>query len=173
MQIKRLILGILQTNCYILTKDDECLIIDPADEVQVIKDNINGKLVGILITHYHFDHIEALEELKNEYRDVIVYDSTNLIEGKNKISKFIFEMIKTPGHKSDAISFLFNNNLFCGDFIFADAIGRCDLPTGNFKIMQESIKKILTYDENIIICPGHGNNTTLKNEKKNLLTYID
>ena len=173
MEIKTLKLGMLNTNCYILDNNFETLIIDPADDAGTIIKNLKHKPIGILITHYHFDHVGALNELIEKYPEIKIYDHQTLEEGENNIGKFKFVMIRTPGHKSDLISFLFGNNLFSGDFIFESSIGRCDLPTGNFNIMKESIKKILTYDENIIIYPGHGNKTTLFKEKKNLLTYLD
>ena len=172
MNIDKVIVGILSTNCYILEKEGEILIIDPGDNASEIEKHINGKLIGIIITHYHFDHVGALNELVNKY-NIKVYDINNLKEGSNKIGTFEFEMIKTPGHKSDLISLLFDNkHLFCGDFIFEGSIGRTDFPTGNMEEMQESIRKIINMDPNIIIYPGHGNITTLKKEIPNLNMYI-
>ena len=172
MEIKIVKVGFLQTNCYIIIKDNNYLIIDPGDEFNKIDSLIKGNLVGIIITHYHFDHIGALEDFVNKYH-VNVYDINNLKEGSNKIENFTFKMIKTPGHKSDLISILFDNNLFCGDFIFENTIGRTDLPTGNLKEMIDSIKKIITLDKQIIIYPGHGNPTTLEKELPNLKKYIN
>jgi len=171
MKIKKLEVGFLRTNCYILEKDENILIIDPGDEFPKIDSEIKGNLLGIIITHYHFDHIGALDELVNKY-NVKVYDINNLTEGINTIENFTFEMIKTPGHKSDLISLLFGKALFCGDFIFEGTIGRTDLKDGNFKEMQNSIKKILTLDKNITIYPGHGNITTLEKEIPNLKRFI-
>lgn len=171
MKIKRLIVGPLETNCYVLIKDNNYLIIDPGAEPNYISSHINGNLVGIIITHYHFDHVGALHTLVNKYK-AQVYDINNLKEGYNIINNFNFEMIKTPGHKSDLISLLFNDKLFCGDFIFENSIGRLDLPTGNFEEMQQSIRKIIKLDENTIIYPGHGNITSLKKELPNLIKYI-
>ena len=67
---------------------------------------------------------------------------------------------------------LFNKDLFCGDFIFKGTIGRYDLDGSNFKDMQNSIHKILKYDKDITIYPGHGNSTTLKEEEKQLKNYV-
>ena len=61
MNIKRLEVGVLKTNCYILENNEETLIIDPGDDFEKIKENINKKLVGVLITHNHFDHVGALK----------------------------------------------------------------------------------------------------------------
>lgn len=167
VDIQTLKVGMLQTNCYILTLNNESLIIDPGDNYELIKQNIKGKLIGILITHYHFDHVGAL----SYFKDIKTYDVYNLKEGTNRINNFTFEMIKTPGHKEDLISFLFENKLFCGDFIFEGSIGRCDLKGGNFTEMKNSIKKILKY-HNLIIYPGHGDTTTLEKERRTLERYI-
>ncbi len=172
MEIKVIKVGFLQTNCYILTNNNHHLIIDPGDDFAKIDSQITGVIDGIIITHYHFDHVGALNELVNKY-NLKVYDFNNLIEGDNIIENFKFKMIKTPGHKSDLISLLFDNKLFCGDFIFAGAIGRTDLPDGNIIDMKNSLKKILLLDENTIIYPGHGNQTTIKNEKDNLNFFIN
>ena len=56
--------------------------------------------------------------------------------------------------------------MFCGDFIFKDNIGRVDLPTGNYQEMIESINKIKQYDDDIVLYPGHGEQTKLGYEKK-------
>ena len=57
--------------------------------------------------------------------------------------------------------------MFCGDFIFKDTIGRCDFANSSISDMKNSIEKIKTYDEDIIIYPGHGPKTTLGYEKEN------
>ena len=79
------------------------------------------------------------------------------------MGNFNFEVIYTPGHKEDAITFYFKdyNAMFTGDFIFKDAIGRTDLPGGNMESMIESLNKIKSYNKDIIIYPGHGDKTTL------------
>lgn len=171
MNIKTIPVGILQTNCYILTKNNQTLIIDPGDEPEKLKNEINTKVIGILVTHYHFDHVGALEQIKEIYH-CPVYDISNLYEGINHIGPFKFKVIKTPGHTSDLVSYLFENNLFCGDFIFKGSIGRCDLPSGNFQEMQKSIAQIIKYDQDIIIYPGHGSKTILKEEINNLISYL-
>jgi len=68
MKIERIKVGYLQANCYILTKDNKSIIIDPGAELEKILKHCKEKnIVGILITHHHFDHIGALKELKIEY----------------------------------------------------------------------------------------------------------
>ncbi len=166
MEIKTLTLGNLNTNCYILTKEKEQIIIDPASNFNEIKKHITKDIAGVIITHYHPDHTGALFNIKKEYNPKI-YDIRNLKEGKTKIGIFDVEVIHTKGHTSDSLSILIDNNLFCGDFIFKEAIGRTDLG-GNNKEMKESIEKILTYNKDIKIYPGHGDKTTLKDEEETL-----
>jgi glyoxylase-like metal-dependent hydrolase (beta-lactamase superfamily II) len=168
MKINKVEVGILQTNCYVLNKNNETLIIDPGDEYEKIMKYVDGNIVGIIITHHHFDHVGAL----SYFKDIKVYDISNLKEGINNISSFKFEMIKTPGHTSDLISILIDNNLFCGDFIFKGTIGRYDLETSSITDMKNSINKILKYDDDIVIYPGHGDITTLKEERNNIKYYL-
>lgn len=174
MNIKKIVVGELETNCYILTVGDEAIVIDPGDEIEKILDGLGDKkVVGIIVTHSHFDHIGALDELK-KITNAKGYDITNLEVGKNKISEFEFEMWKTPGHKEDSIVLYFEkeNILFSGDFIFKSTIGRWDLKGGNFLEMQKSIKMILTKNLDMVIKPGHGEETTLRAEKDNLQYFL-
>ena len=148
MKIQRVEVGYLKENCYVVSANKECLIIDPGAEKEkikrVIKDN---KVLAILVTHYHFDHVGALEELKKEYNvNVIDYKS---LKNQN-IGPFSFEIIDTKGHKEDAVSIYFKtNNVMLG---------------GDFKAMISSLNKIKGYDKNMLIYPGHGVQTTLGQE---------
>ena len=155
---------------YFLEKEKECLIIDPGDEFETIKNNINKKVVGVLLTHRHFDHIGALEDLIRFY-SVNIYDKSNLKAGINKINDFEFEVYYNPGHTNDSISFIFNDVMFSGDFIFFGTIGRWDLG-GNIIDMQNSIIKILNSKINYKIYPGHGSITFLNDEREMLKYYI-
>ena len=168
MNIKRVIVGPLQENCYILEKDNMCIIIDPGDEAEKIIGNIVYPPVAILITHNHFDHVGALSQLQEKY-NIPVYNYDNLKEGELSTGNFRFDVIYTPGHTSDSVIFYFKEEeiMFTGDFLFKGTIGRTDLSTGNFKEMQKSIRKILIYSDIIKVYPGHGEDTTLGLEKKN------
>ena len=163
MEINRVIVGELQTNCYVLVKNNKCLVIDPGDEYNKIKEVIsNNEIVGVIITHHHFDHIGALDKFNKE----LILDRNNLEEKEYNIDNFKFEVIYTPGHKEDCITVYFKeeNIMFTGDFLFKDAIGRIDLPGGNYNEMLNSLNKIKEYDKNIKIYPGHGDSTYLKDE---------
>ena len=173
MKIDRVIVGNIECNCYIISINDKVLVIDPGDEFKKIDRVINGReVVGIIITHYHFDHIGALSDIVNKYK-CKVYDKSNLSEGLNNIDNFSFYVIYTPGHKEDLITIYFKEEkiMFCGDFIFKNDIGRCDLDGGNIRDMMNSIDKIKEYDRSIIIYPGHGDKTTLGYEIDNNIYF--
>lgn len=160
MLIDKVVVGILEENTYILSINNDVIVIDPGDEYNKIKHYINSKnVVGVLITHRHFDHIGALDN----FNDILIYDKSNLNEGTHTLGNFNFEVIYTPGHKEDAITFYFKdyNVMFTGDFIFKGAIGRTDLPGGNMESMINSLNKMRGYNKDIIIYPGHGDKTTL------------
>lgn len=173
MVVDRVIVGILDTNTYILSKNNKVLIIDPgADKDKIINKINNKEVVGVLITHFHDDHIGALEDICNYYH-VNYYSIHNLKEGINNLDVFKFEVIYTPGHRIDSVCYYFReyNMMFVGDFIFKDGIGRADLPYGSEEDMHNSINKILKYDDNIILYPGHGDYTSLGSERNNLLYF--
>lgn len=120
-------------------------------------------VLAVLITHYHFDHIGALGNLLDDYNcEVIDYKSSQT----QHINNFSFIILKTPGHTSNSVSYYFKNDniMFTGDFLFKESIGRCDLDDGNYDIMLKSISKIKTYNKDIKIYPGHGDNSTLSHE---------
>lgn len=170
MKIKRVIVGTFDTNCYILENKHKVLVIDPGNDIEEIRKVIGfKKVVGVLVTHNHSDHIGALKYFK----DNIIYRHDNLEEGEHTIGPFTFEVIYTPGHSKDSVSYYFKEDhvLFGGDFIFHLAIGRCDLGDGDYKEMMQSIEKIKKYPDNIIILPGHGPNTFLGYEKENSLYF--
>lgn len=167
MQVRIIKVGNLQTNCYIIIKNGYCMIVDPGDQFYSIQEQIgDNKLVGVLITHRHPDHIGALAKFVQEY-GIPVYDRSNLEEKKYEINEFKFEVIYTPGHTNDSICFYFYeyNFMFVGDFIFKGTIGRTDLPTGSNTDMYNSINKIINYSDRIKVYPGHGDETNLGVEK--------
>lgn len=164
MQIKKVETGYLKENCYVISIDDACLVIDPGDDFDKIKNIIgNKKVLAVLITHYHFDHIGALNDVVKEYNPIVI-DYKN--DKDQIIGPFKFEIIDTKGHKEDSVSYYFKKDkiMFVGDFLFKKAIGRCDLKGGNVNDMIKSIEKIKKYDKDIVIYPGHGSSTTLERE---------
>lgn len=156
----------------------------------------NGlNLKYIFITHAHFDHVGGLKGFKEKYPDVkvlmalddkILYENLSMqcdLFGHRRveaieIDEFIDEtkeidflgekikVISTPGHSKGSVCYLIGDNLFAGDTLFLEEIGRCDLPTGNFKEIEHSIKeKLFKLEDNIKVFTGHGDNTTIGHEK--------
>ena len=162
MDIKVLVVGALQENCYVCSIGNNAFIVDPGDEADKIIDACMGKnVVEIIVTHHHFDHIGALD---NFDKDLIIPNK----EGQYKIGPFKFEIILTKGHTKDSYTYYFPDEkcMFTGDFLFKNSIGRTDFEGGNLEEMKNSIIKIKTYPNDIKVYPGHGPATTLDAEKK-------
>ena len=151
-------------------------------------------LKKILLTHGHFDHIGALCDLA-EKTGAKVYvhsgDSKMLTDNGANLSFLTGERIKpyeadeilddvkeiplgntvikvfhTPGHSSGSVSYLFGDNLFCGDLLFRGSIGRYDF--GNLVEELRSIRFLMdNFDDNTKVFPGHGEATTIGFENKN------
>lgn len=176
MNIKIVVVGYLQTNCYILEKSGKVLIIDPGDEADTIIKEIDKrcKVIGILITHSHKDHVGAIYDLV-KYYNCDVYSKDNLIEGNHVIDEFSFEVIYTPGHLYDSVVYYFVEEkiMFVGDFIFKGSIGRVDLPGANRKDMRNSLSKIIAYPDDLTLYPGHSDFTTLGNEKEMIKYFMN
>lgn len=175
MNIKVIVVGSLQTNCYILEKGDTVIIIDPGADADLIANNISSerRVLGIIITHSHDDHTGALQELLVKY-NTRLYNGHNLTEGSHVIENFTFDVIHTPGHLDDSISIYFKEEkvMFVGDFIFKGGIGRTDLNGASPFDMKQSIKKILNYPKDITLMPGHFGVTLLGDEIDNLNYFL-
>lgn len=83
---------------------------------------------------------------------------------------FKFQIISTPGHTAGSISIYMEseNVIFTGDTLFKSSIGRTDLPTSDYKEIWKSLKKLVEYPENTVVLPGHGDESIIKRERKNL-----
>ena len=170
MEIRKIVVGALEENCYVLIKNDTCIIVDPGADYNKIKEVIkDNKVLGVLITHSHFDHIGALRNFLTK-RSIKIFKRSNLEDNKEyKIGDFTFKCILTPGHSKDSVTFYFEEDkiMLVRDFLFKESLGRTDFPGGSDIEMQESIKKILEYDDDIKLYPGHDDETILGYEKKN------
>ena len=165
-------------------KGREALLIDPVlDNVEsyinLLKE-LDLKLVKIIDTHIHADHITAANELKNQTNcKTIMGDQspadTVEIKIKNeeiiKLDKLEIKALHTPGHTSDSFSFLMNNCLFSGDALLINGTGRTDFQNGSAKDSYNSIfNKLLKLPEETLLYPCHDYNgkkvSTIGNEKK-------
>lgn len=168
IEVVRIVNGYLKENCYIVHNGIDALIVDPGSESNRIIDKINElklKVKGILITHYHFDHVGALDDIKSKYPDAIIVDYKN--KGDINIGVFNFKIIETYGHTLDSVSFYFDNNdiLFSGDFIFKETIG--NFTEDNEELMAKSLNIFKYMSNNVTVYPGHGDKTTVEYEKQN------
>ena len=160
--------GILEENCYIVHNGQTALVVDPGSEPEKILSEIksrNLKVLGFLITHSHFDHVGALEKLRNEFPEAVVV--TNKNKADCSIGLFKFKIIETPGHTEDSVCYYFDNNdvLFSGDFMFKGTIG--NFPENMEEEMVKSLNIFKYMSTNVVVYPGHGDKTTVKEEIEN------
>lgn len=171
------ILNDFTENTYIINEKNECFIIDPGTNFKEIVSYISKKdyiVMGVLLTHGHFDHIFSLNDIIEEYkvpvyihmneRDFLFDPNLNLssmtykrfvlkdknivntITSKDKI-KLGYETIKiieTPGHTRGGVCYHYKNFLFSGDTLFKGSIGRHDLPTANKTHLERSVNMLVT-----------------------------
>ena len=111
MEIKKIVTGALEENCYILSDNGTCLIVDPGSDSKNIKELVGtDKIIGILVTHAHFDHIGALRDFLNSNRRLKIFKKSNLTDMKEvEVGTFKFIPIFTPGHSSDSVTFYFQD----------------------------------------------------------------
>lgn len=225
MEIKTLIVGPIETNCYLVYDQGEVLIIDPGFEAERIENELEKmdprwrgddkggdgtksrghdgskfKVVGIVNTHGHFDHIGANAKLTEKYQapvmihpdDAPFLEQTSSVvrrwlpmikekeyrpgqpwvwlkdKAEIKIGGLTFRVIHTPGHSPGSLCLYCAEEkiLFSGDTLFAEGIGRTDLPGGGKKTIRESIfNKLFILPDDTRVYPGHGPATTIGGEK--------
>ena len=165
-------------------KGREALIIDPVienvEEYIIALKELDLKLVKVIDTHIHADHVTGASKLKDITKcSTIMGDHTpaDAVEIRVKDDEYInLDNIKiramyTPGHTSDSYSFLMNNYLFSGDTLLINGTGRTDFQNGSSKDAYNSIfNRLLKLPEETILYPGHDYNgkesSTIGNEKK-------
>lgn len=190
MEIITLTTGAFATNSYILVKNNDVVLIDPSGNYENIVKRLNNyNVLAIILTHGHFDHIKAVDKLKDIYKvDIYIHQDDEILirnkeinnlmghfaliesevkylkEGILTFNDFSFEVIHTPGHTKGSVVFLIDNYMFAGDTIFKGSIGRTDLYGGSFREMKNSLNFLKTLTKNYIIYSGHGPVTTLQEE---------
>ena len=147
----------------------EALIIDPVLEnvneyIDVLKE-LNLKLVKVIDTHIHADHVTGASKLKDITKCTTIMGShtpAESVEIKVKDDEYInldnlkIRAMYTPGHTSDSFSFLMNNYLFSGDTLLINGTGRTDFQNGNAKDAYNSIfNKLLKLPEETLLYPAH------------------
>ena len=165
-------------------KGREALIIDPVleniEEYIKLLNKLDLKLVKVIDTHIHADHITAASKLKNKTNCTTImgeHTPSNAVEIKVKdgeiiyIDKLEIKVIYTPGHTKDSYSFLMNDYLFSGDTLLINGTGRTDFQGGNSEDSYNSIfNRLLKLPEETLLYPAHDYNgqtvSTIGKEKK-------
>jgi len=173
--IRKLEVGPFATNCYIVGSESikEGMIIDPADEAQLILKNVKElglDIKSIILTHGHLDHIGALKEVTEATgAEVAIHsDDVNLLQDHSlgnlfglsyppppppdrllkdgdslDVGDLHFSVLHTPGHTPGGICLLGHGVVFSGDALFNYGIGRTDFPGGSYSQLMESIRNKL------------------------------
>ena len=200
MVITTMPVGRVDTNCYILYHNSKLdgILIDPGCEADRILARIRTqgfKIKGIFLTHGHFDHIAAADELAQELGVKIhcasaeaelasdpMLNGSQLLLGRNIICTphvlledaqvvnmgwLKVHAMLTPGHTAGHMCYyiLQSDTLFSGDLLFKGSYGRHDLPTSNFDDLKRSMARLFALPPRTQVYPGHGEPTTIDREK--------
>lgn len=201
LELQKCILGPVYTNCYFLKNKttNELIIIDPANCPNKIEQKVaemNGKPVAVLLTHGHFDHIMAVNALKEKYQIPVYacrqeeemlrepalnmtaqygngYSVTpdRLLDDLDvfEAAGFSIQMIHTPGHTKGSCCYYLKDEdvLFSGDTVFYGSVGRTDFPGGSTAEIVRSLHKLVdSLPEETEVFPGHDASTTIGYEKR-------
>lgn len=197
MRIESIPLGHIGANCYMLSSENAAIVIDPGKSSQYVENFLLANSAEqriILLTHAHFDHIGAADELRNKTgvkiaigkKDAKALGNTYLTlsdrfrarvkpfdvdimlsDGeKILIGDINIKAIETPGHTPGGMCFYIENCLFSGDTLFFDSVGRTDFPGSDYTQLRNSLSKLFTYfEDDVKVYPGHGEATTIGRER--------
>ena len=201
LELQKCIVGSVSTNCYLLKNKEtgEMLIIDPGDNAGKIEQKIlemQGKPIAILLTHGHFDHILAAEEIRKKYNVPIYADqkeektlqdariNLTVYQGNGytlkadvyltdlqveELAGFSVQMIETPGHTVGSCCYYLKDEdvLFSGDTVFCGSVGRTDFPGSSSAAIVNSLHRLLdALPDETEVYPGHDVSTTIGYEKR-------
>ena len=194
LQIKRMRVGQIGTNCYLLEDTDAkiCAVVDPGDQPDDIDQEIRKAgltLTMILITHGHFDHVLGVPGLLKKWPGIPVYVHEKEVNWTGAGDQYMLlgpvdnihtvkegdtidfggtpiEVLHTPGHSPGSVTYRVGDVLFCGDTLFAGSCGRTDLPGGDPMEMLASLRRLGRLEGDYTVYPGHMDSTTLAREKQ-------
>ncbi len=201
MIVKTLAVGALATNWYIVgcEKTSQAAVIDPGDEADRILEAVRAaglKVTHVLLTHAHFDHIGAADEVVKasaaplalhaddlpllqvgggalffDFQPPPIPDKVSSLAAGQEIAvgELTLRVLHTPGHTRGHVTFYVpaEGALFDGDVLFAGGIGRTDLPGGSFEVLLRSIgEQLMTLPDDTVVYPGHGPATTIGEERR-------
>ena len=188
MKIEIFHVGVVGTNSYLVEDEGKLYLIDPGDNAAMLLDKIGDReLSYIFLTHGHFDHLLAADEIRRrtgaklvasrfarlQDADACGFTSFGIsgftplnaditVKERDKIDNF--EFIETPGHTPCSLCILNGVVLFSGDTLFAGSCGRCDLPGGDYSKMMCSLARLSLLDGDTRVYSGHGGVTTIDRE---------
>ena len=191
MLIKTLPVGMLETNCYVVTDEatKKCVIIDPGADSNTILDYIEASRLSpaaIFLTHGHFDHHMALEAVAGAVNaPVYIHENEVNRSGRHerhklddngklsyyaegdviKIGDLEFKVLETPGHTTGSVTLMCGDVLFTGDTLFRGDCGRTDLEGGSDDVMMKSLKRLSELKGDYEVYPGHEESSTLDHER--------
>lgn len=172
MNIDVLELGPMANCCYLLTQETDALLIDPAWDMNFIEHTLTEKklrLLGVLFTHGHFDHVKESESLLRGHglkayiapQDIALSALPPEVlqsypaNGDLPIGPFHIRVIPTPGHTAGCVSLLVGDAVFTGDTLFPGACGRVDLPSSDPRAMRKSLLTLSKLPEDTRVFAGH------------------
>ena len=186
--VRKIRVGDTENNTYLLEcpATHEALLVDGCYEADKILAGAEGaKVVGIVQTHGHYDHVDALPELKKKLEvpvyahpgedypvpiDVAVTDGDTIAFGKDHEVK----VLHTPGHTPGGVCLLTGNHLVSGDTLFPGGPGNT---WGDGKLFDQIIAsietKLFVLPDDTYVYPGHGDDTTIGTEKPHLDEWKD
>jgi glyoxylase-like metal-dependent hydrolase (beta-lactamase superfamily II) len=196
--------GPIPVNCFLIENGKECYVVDPGFETERVKRFVAEQeleVKGILLTHGHFDHICAINAFDvpvylHEEEVIIINDNYNngfayynmekpydmkdinlvtIKEGhKFQLGDEVIETIHTPGHTLGCLCYKHGNEMYTGDTLFRDTVGRWDFPTGDLETLKKSVVNLIDKtDPNTIIYPAHYGSSTIGREKEYNQFYLD
>ncbi|MFA5928242.1 MAG: MBL fold metallo-hydrolase [Candidatus Margulisiibacteriota bacterium] len=185
--------GELRTNCYIVADEAAklAMIIDPgsdADRILPVISRNNFKVLYIINTHGHYDHVGANGPVQKftgapimmHERDLQIMDimrewasvdspapDQKLTDGQVlEIGSLKFTVWHTPGHSSGGVSLVGEGVVFSGDTLFSGCVGRYDLPGSSKAELKQSLERLMTLPDETIVYPGHDVKTTIGAERR-------
>jgi glyoxylase-like metal-dependent hydrolase (beta-lactamase superfamily II) len=188
-EIHKVVVGPMDNNVFVLrcTQTGDAVLLDAANEHDRLLDLCRKLNVReVLETHGHWDHIQAVPELRDAGYEVHVtaedadrlpaYDQLLQDDSVIPVGRLRLRTIHTPGHTPGSMSFLLEGApiLFSGDTLFPGGPGATKFPGGHFPTIIESIEqKLLTLPPETQVLPGHGADTTIGTERPHLQEWID
>jgi glyoxylase-like metal-dependent hydrolase (beta-lactamase superfamily II) len=190
LEIHKVVVGPMDNNVFVLrcTHTGEAVLIDAANEHERLLDLARSLNVGrVLETHGHWDHIQAIPEMRDAgYSVGVTSEDASMLESYDEILEhdtvipvgdLRLRTIHTPGHTPGSMSFLVEGKplVFSGDTLFPGGPGNTSFENADFDTIIESIERRLfaTLDPDTIVMPGHGLDTTIGAERPHLQEWID